>query len=104
MIRRPPRSTLFPYTTLFRSHEYQSASRLDHPGVLKVFPPEREDGALLLPMELACGGDLRRLRGGGYLAIVPALLEIAQALEHAPEPGVTHPDLKPGHVLLSPHR
>src|SRR5258708_27649792 len=22
MIRRPPRSTLFPYTTLFRSHEY----------------------------------------------------------------------------------
>src|SRR3712207_7667119 len=23
MIRRPPRSTLFPYTTLFRSHDYQ---------------------------------------------------------------------------------
>src|SRR5256885_5284795 len=23
MIRRPPRSTLFPYTTLFRSHELQ---------------------------------------------------------------------------------
>src|SRR2546427_13280678 len=22
MIRRPPRSTLFPYTTLFRSHDY----------------------------------------------------------------------------------
>src|SRR2546429_1803065 len=27
MIRRPPRSTLFPYTTLFRSHE---SCRLDH--------------------------------------------------------------------------
>src|SRR2546426_4544552 len=27
MIRRPPRSTLFPYTTLFRSH------RLDHGGL-----------------------------------------------------------------------
>src|SRR6266446_9538242 len=26
MIRRPPRSTLFPYTTLFRSHEYGSGS------------------------------------------------------------------------------
>src|SRR5436305_15245177 len=24
MIRRPPRSTLFPYTTLFRSYEYPS--------------------------------------------------------------------------------
>src|SRR5260370_12837112 len=26
MIRRPPRSTLFPYTTLFRSHRRQSRS------------------------------------------------------------------------------
>src|SRR5690554_7683627 len=24
MIRRPPRSTLFPYTTLFRSHRYRN--------------------------------------------------------------------------------
>src|SRR3989441_13018100 len=29
MIRRPPRSTLFPYTTLFRSH--RGVSRPDHP-------------------------------------------------------------------------
>src|SRR2546422_7314467 len=27
MIRRPPRSTLFPYTTLFRSKSYPEASR-----------------------------------------------------------------------------
>src|SRR3989442_6083484 len=27
MIRRPPRSTLFPYTTLFRSQLYLAASR-----------------------------------------------------------------------------
>src|SRR5256885_12003908 len=27
MIRRPPRSTLFPYTTLFRSHDIESAAR-----------------------------------------------------------------------------
>src|SRR3712207_7348313 len=32
MIRRPPRSTLFPYTTLFRSHAL-SARRSDRPGV-----------------------------------------------------------------------
>src|SRR2546427_9331067 len=25
MIRRPPRSTLFPYTTLFRSHQHEKA-------------------------------------------------------------------------------
>src|SRR3712207_8994449 len=40
MIRRPPRSTLFPYTTLFRSHVYVLAEtpgvgRLDeHPDAL----------------------------------------------------------------------
>src|SRR3989442_11140848 len=31
MIRRPPRSTLFPYTTLFRSHQ-KNAFRVDDPG------------------------------------------------------------------------
>src|SRR2546426_7784228 len=30
MIRRPPRSTLFPYTTLFRSHHKIRASRRGH--------------------------------------------------------------------------
>src|SRR2546425_5747950 len=29
MIRRPPRSTLFPYTTLFRSDVFQSSRRQD---------------------------------------------------------------------------
>src|SRR3712207_6846427 len=30
MIRRPPRSTLFPYTTLFRSRQGQARAELDH--------------------------------------------------------------------------
>src|SRR5688572_31788869 len=30
MIRRPPRSTLFPYTTLFRSVQRESDSAADH--------------------------------------------------------------------------
>src|SRR5438876_4615252 len=30
MIRRPPRSTLFPYTTLFRSHTCRELARLPH--------------------------------------------------------------------------
>src|SRR5690242_20818306 len=32
MIRRPPRSTLFPYTTLFRSIGYQAAIKLVRAG------------------------------------------------------------------------
>src|SRR2546426_4989417 len=30
MIRRPPRSTLFPYTTLFRSHDVQGGPQERH--------------------------------------------------------------------------
>src|SRR5690242_4406648 len=60
-------------------HEYAIASLLDHPSILKVYPPERSGEAMILPMELAPGGDLRRLRGAGFLEIIPVLLEISQA-------------------------
>ena len=80
--------------------EFEITSRLRHPSILKVFPPERDAETVALPMELAAGGDLRRLRGAGYLEIVPVLLEVAQALEYAHEHGVVHRDLKPGNILF----
>src|SRR2546430_12436355 len=49
MIRRPPRSTLFPYTTLFRSQHHQAADpgrqqpAVGHPG-----PEGPRPGGLLL--------------------------------------------------------
>src|SRR3712207_8270205 len=36
MIRRPPRSTLFPYTTLFRSGESHNACLLQNHGTITV--------------------------------------------------------------------
>src|SRR3712207_7496906 len=60
MIRRPPRSTLFPYTTLFRS---------GHHG-LDAASPARGAGRLALQPERAAGRqaeldrDLRLLAGG----------------------------------------
>jgi tetratricopeptide (TPR) repeat protein len=80
--------------------EHVINGRLDHPHILKVFAPEETRQGLLLPMELAMGGDLRQLRGAGYLAVVPVLLEVAEALAHAHERGVIHRDLKPGNVLF----
>src|SRR3712207_8799150 len=62
MIRRPPRSTLFPYTTLFRSHGRQP-----------VRPLAGSRQALLLPLRelqqrrlpaVVLGGDPARLESG----------------------------------------
>src|SRR3712207_7658635 len=39
MIRRPPRSTLFPYTTLFRSTLFVAASRPDLVATLTLVSP-----------------------------------------------------------------
>src|SRR6267154_6198705 len=42
MIRRPPRSTLFPYTTLFRSYDGSAVlSALSNPAVLSYEPNPR---------------------------------------------------------------
>src|SRR3712207_7696417 len=50
MIRRPPRSTLFPYTTLFRSEGAQRhRSAGEHPGRLCVGPRLFRGGYFPLP-------------------------------------------------------
>src|SRR3712207_7999799 len=43
MIRRPPRSTLFPYTTLFRSDPRHAPTAAEQPGL--VAQPSRPVGA-----------------------------------------------------------
>src|SRR5256885_11109522 len=40
MIGRPPRSTLFPYTTLFRSHRPDGAAQLPHRAGRPQPPPD----------------------------------------------------------------
>src|SRR3712207_8630803 len=68
MIRRPPRSTLFPYTTLFRS------------GQLLVVDRVRVDD---VAGELVVEQDLQRLAAhllGGHLALLRARVEHAQRL------------------------
>src|SRR3712207_6958100 len=83
MIRRPPRSTLFPYTTLFRSalkvlreqfvedeefaerfkREAQSAASLSHPKLVQIYDRgEAEDGASYMAMEYVPGGTLKEDR------------------------------------------
>src|SRR4051812_49961569 len=49
MIRRPPRSTLFPYTTLFRSEEgaERGGQQRDDQALVAVDPTQRIDRALV---------------------------------------------------------
>src|SRR5437773_7553607 len=47
MLRRPPRSTLFPYTTLFRSYVGHSVPRVD--GVDKVTGKAKFVGDIVVP-------------------------------------------------------
>src|SRR2546426_9232778 len=68
MIRRPPRSTLFPYTTLFRSMEGKSLALgriayqfpLDEPGIKRLWKLTRRDRSeehtseLQSPCNLVC--------------------------------------------------
>ena len=80
--------------------EFTLTARLNHPGVLRVFEPVRDADATVLPMVLATGGDLRQMRGAAYTKILPMLIDIAAALEHAHARRIVHRDLKPSNVLL----
>src|SRR2546430_4404913 len=64
MIRRPPRSTLFPYTTLFRSLVHRDRQRLVLPGERRV----REDDVELGEV----GGDIVDGHRVGVLQAHPA--------------------------------
>src|SRR5256885_4188788 len=76
MIRRPPRSTLFPYTTLFRSaDEPRLVVDGNHPGLSLHAPPcrlnpsflEWREGAALCNAP-ACPGDCRQALGAAVEA------------------------------------
>src|SRR5437867_10770819 len=57
MIRRPPRSTLFPYTTLFRSNRPRMGLALGLPGDSPLCRPVRSEehtSELQSPYDLVC--------------------------------------------------
>src|SRR5258705_798121 len=77
MIRRPPRSTLFPYTTLFRSDR---AEPLDDPARLAALYTRALDP------EWIYVADLDRIEGvGDNRAAIASLRDAARSEEHTSE-------------------
>src|SRR2546422_6207584 len=77
MIRRPPRSTLFPYTTLFRSHgrlrvEFDRC----HPQLLGA-EPSRQDGYDPRPHDC----DIHQGRHPGNVSVLPRSEEHTSELQ-----------------------
>src|SRR2546429_7198341 len=115
MIRRPPRSTLFPYTTLFRSYREAIEPNLK-PGKTLMFahgfnirfgaikPPKTVDVSMIAPK--APGHRVREVftEGGG----TPALLAVEQGSSgsaQAPPPSYAQrPGLTPPGALAPPPR
>src|SRR5574341_1122310 len=81
MIRRPPRSTLFPYTTLFRSNVYVADSahvtiQGAQGALVDVSRSEEHTSELQSPTNLVCRLLLEKKKGaamsGGGMATMPA--------------------------------
>src|SRR3989454_12230441 len=86
MIRRPPRSTLFPYTTLFRSLPKKTAPmEVLRTGVsaLQAFDPDAEDNAREATVRKAV-----RLT-----AQMPTLVAAWERLRRGKPPGAPNPTL-----------
>src|SRR3712207_6871941 len=78
MIRRPPRSTLFPYTTLFRSEHDARAARPRRQAHGRAPPPLRP---AVLGRGIAGVADLERQFRASYLLSGPTPEEIFAALD-----------------------
>src|SRR5256886_6368821 len=85
MIRRPPRSTLFPYTTLFRSvEEPLSGGAHDSLRVLRPDPPLLP--SIIFPLgPPSCGDECRAERALGCVRIFPCGQQAGATGEEAAE-------------------
>src|SRR3712207_9517920 len=73
MIRRPPRSTLFPYTTLFRSNEVENWAKIQSDRfrnmVIRGFHTELE--AVYEEKNISMGSDISKLYAALWKLLTP---------------------------------
>jgi serine/threonine protein kinase len=85
--------------------EARAIAGLNHPHICTLHDVRYESGVDILVMEFCDGITLaERLRRGPLTVdqVVRYGIEIAAALDHAHRHGLTHRDLKPGNIMLTP--
>src|SRR5256886_6036569 len=108
MIRRPPRSTLFPYTTLFRSFVHRLAEYVEDPTERRRADRHRDRGAGIDHLHAAHHAVGRRHRHGAHLAASDVLLHFGRQADRGratpPPPPSTavSPPTGLAHVRRSP--
>jgi len=85
--------------------EAKVLATLNHPNIAVIYGLVESDAGRALVMELVHGDTLGARIKRGVMPLEEALQvarQIAEALEAAHEKGVTHRDLKPGNVMITP--
>src|SRR3712207_7043703 len=93
MIRRPPRSTLFPYTTLFRSEIRRIANRLDHDEEVRFVAKQsrmKPGGSALATPNIVFATDKR------VIIRNPTMLGMRENIEDIPYDKITSVKLEKG--------
>jgi len=85
-------------------NEAQSAAKLDHPRIAKVFDVGTDDDWHYIVFEYIEGINIRDLVSrDGVLSIEDAVFytsQLAEAISHASQRGIVHRDIKPSNVLI----
>ncbi len=86
--------------------EAKNAESLEHPNIAAIYDRGFDGGRHYLVLEYVAGGDLHeRVREGGPLPVAEAVRVIrsaAEGLDYASGRGVTHRDVKPANLLVTP--
>jgi tetratricopeptide (TPR) repeat protein len=82
--------------------EFEAASRVQHPSFARDYEIERDGDLVYLVREFVPGTDLSSLRGQPWRQVVPAVLQVADALAVLHAAGLVHRDIKSSNVILRP--
>ncbi|MHC1745191.1 MAG: protein kinase [Syntrophobacteraceae bacterium] len=87
--------------------EAEAVARLNHPNIATLYTVDEIDGQFAIAMEYVEGTPLTDLipkTGLDLDAFFDLFIPLAEALAHAHDKGVTHRDIKPGNIMITPER